>query len=98
MFVLFFMPEMKATTHKSQSSSCLLSVSKPYLYFSVMLGLTALIASMSNLQPKGLHLKWSEYNTPLPFLGYQPVLVLAEQIQDTFSVRNVVPPPVVGKT
>lgn len=75
------------------------SVSQRLIYISVwMLGLTALVTSTSNLKTKGLHLKWSEYNTPLPFPGYQPVLVVTEQIQDTFSVRKVVPPPVVGET
>lgn len=63
-----------------------------------MLGLTALVTSTSNLKTKGLHLKWSEHNTPLPFPGYQPVLVVTEQIQDTFSVKKVVPPPVAGET
>lgn len=52
MFVLFFMPEMKAMTYKSQSSSCL-SVSQRFIYISVwMLGLTALVTAMSNFKPK----------------------------------------------
>lgn len=74
-------------------------MSQKLIYISVwILGLTALVTSMPNLKAKGLHLKLSEYNTSLPFLGYLPVLVLTEQIQDTFSVIKVVPLPVVGKT
>lgn len=75
------------------------SVSQRLIYILVWkLGLTALVTSTSNLKTKGLHFKCSEYNTPPPFLGHQPVLVITEEIQDTFSLRKVIPLLVVGTT
>lgn len=66
-FVLFFMPEMKAITYKSQSSSCLLCASKAYLYFSVNAGAYCSCYSHVQLQKQSIKLKMEQVQHTISF-------------------------------